>query len=65
MQTLEATIVQMTAAWEQGGAADEMREIIGAIDEILFERMMLVFQDLSTGYLMCNTLLCLRCNKTV
>ena len=53
MQTLEATIVQTTAAWEQDGiAAGEMREIIGAVDETFFERMMLVFQDLSTGYLL-------------
>jgi hypothetical protein len=29
-----------------------MHEIIGAVDETLFERMMLVFQDLSTGYLL-------------
>jgi len=29
-----------------------MREIIGAVYETLFERMMLVFQDLCTGYLL-------------
>jgi hypothetical protein len=53
LQTLEATIVKTTAAWEQDGiAAGEMREIIGAVDETFFERMMLVFQDLSTGYLL-------------
>ena len=53
MQTLEATIMQTTAAWEQEGiAAGEMREIIGAVDETFFERMMLVFQDLTTGYLL-------------
>ena len=34
------------------GAAGEMREIIGAVYETLFERMMLVFQDSSTGYLL-------------
>jgi hypothetical protein len=45
--------MQTTAAWEQDGiAAGEMREIIGAVDETFFERMMLVFQDLSTGYLL-------------
>jgi hypothetical protein len=53
LQTLEATIVQTTAAWEQDGvAAGEMREIIGAVDETFFERMVLVFQDLATGYLL-------------
>jgi hypothetical protein len=53
MQTLEATIRQTTAAWEQDGiAAGELREIIGAVDETFFERMMLVFQDLATGYLL-------------
>src|SRR4051794_5191544 len=53
MQTLEATIMQTTAAWEpEGIAAGEMREIIGAVDETFFERMMLVFQDLTTGYLL-------------
>jgi hypothetical protein len=53
MQTLEATIMETTAAWEQeGGAGGEMREIIGAVDETFFERMMLVFQDLATGYLL-------------
>jgi len=53
MQTLEATIMQTTAAWEQDGiAAGEMREIIGAVDETCFERMMLVFQDLATGSLL-------------
>jgi hypothetical protein len=49
---LEATIVQPTAAWEQDGiAAGAMREIVGAVDETFFERLMLVFQDVSTGYL--------------
>lgn len=53
MQTLEATIMETTAAWEQEGVAGgEMREIIGAVDETFFERMMLVFQDLATGYLL-------------
>lgn len=45
--------METTAAWEQEGVAGgEMREIIGAVDETFFERMMLVFQDLATGYLL-------------
>jgi hypothetical protein len=53
MQTLEATSMQTTAAWERDGiAAGEPREIIGAVDATFFERMMLVFQDLATGYLL-------------
>ncbi len=35
-----------------GCAGGERREIIGAVDETFFERMMLVFMDLSTGYLL-------------
>ena len=31
--------------------AGEVREIIGGVDETFLERMMLVFQDVSTGYL--------------
>jgi Family of unknown function (DUF6399)/IclR helix-turn-helix domain len=52
MQTLEATLVETAAAWEQDGiAAGEVREIIGAVDETFLEQMMLVFQDLLTGYI--------------
>ena len=40
-------------AWEQDGCAHgEGREIIGAVDETFLERMLLVFMDLSTGYLL-------------
>jgi hypothetical protein len=53
MHTVEATIVETTASWEQDGiAAGEARDIIGAVDETFFERMMLVFQDVATGYLL-------------
>jgi len=52
MQTLEATLVETAAAWEQEGvAAGEVREIIGAVDETFLEQMMLVFQDVLTGYI--------------
>jgi hypothetical protein len=52
MQTLEATLVETAATWEQDGiATGEVREIIGAVDETFLEQMMLVFQDLLTGYI--------------
>ena len=51
MQTLEATLVE-TAAWEKEGvAAGEVREILGAVDETFLEQMMLVLQDVLTGYI--------------
>src|SRR3989475_4022295 len=53
MQTLEAALLETAAAWEQDGRAHgEVREIIGAVDETFLEHMMLVFMDLSTGYLL-------------
>jgi hypothetical protein len=52
MQTLEAALLETAAAWEQAGqACGEVREIIGAVDETFLERMLLVFMDLATGYL--------------
>jgi len=52
MQALEAAILATTAAWEHDGVATgEMREIIGAVDETFLQRMMLVFMDLVSGYL--------------
>jgi hypothetical protein len=53
MQTMEATMLETAAAWEQDGvAAGEVRDIIGAVDETFLEHLMLVFQDVSTGYLL-------------
>jgi len=52
MQTVVATAVKTAETWEQDAvAAGEVREIIGGVDETFLERMMLVFQDLPTGYL--------------
>jgi hypothetical protein len=52
MQALEATAVETAETWEQAArAAGEVREIIGGGDETFLERMMLIFQDLPTGYL--------------
>jgi hypothetical protein len=53
MAVLEAAILETTAAWEHDGVtAGEMREIIGAVDETFLQRMMLVFIDLVSGYLL-------------
>jgi hypothetical protein len=52
MQALEAALLETAASWEQDGQAHgEVREIIGAVDETFLERMLLVFMDLATGYL--------------
>jgi hypothetical protein len=52
MQALEAALLETAAAWEQDGQAHgEVREILGAVDETFLERMLLVFMDLATGYL--------------
>ena len=49
---LEAAILETAEAWEQEGIADgQMREIIGAVDETFLQRMMWVFLDLVSGYL--------------
>jgi hypothetical protein len=56
MQTLEAALLETAEAWEQAECAGgEVREIIGAVDETFLERMMLVCLDLSTGYLLLET----------
>jgi hypothetical protein len=52
MQALETALLETAGAWEKDGCASgEVREIIGAVDETFFERMILVFMDRSTGYL--------------
>jgi len=52
MEALAVTIVETARTWEQDGvAAGEVREIIGAVDETFLEKMMLVFQDVPTGYI--------------
>jgi len=53
MHTLERLVLETTAAWEQKGIADgEIRPVIGAVDETFLQRMVLVFMDLATGYLL-------------
>jgi hypothetical protein len=52
MEALVDTIVETTQGWEQDGVAGgEVREIIGAVDETFLEQMILVFQDVPTGYI--------------
>jgi hypothetical protein len=53
MQALEAAVVETAQTWEQDGIAHgAVREVIGGVDETFLQRMMLVFQDLATGYLL-------------
>jgi Family of unknown function (DUF6399)/IclR helix-turn-helix domain len=53
LHTLERLILETGAAWEQEGIAHgEIRPVIGAVDETFLQRLMLVFMDLSSGYLL-------------
>src|SRR5215831_5765013 len=53
MHTLERLLLETAAAWEQEGMAHgEIRPVIGAVDETFLQRMMLVFMDLATGYVL-------------
>ena len=53
MHTLERLVLETTAAWEQEGIAQgEIQPVIGAVDETFLQRMMLVFMDLVTGYVL-------------
>jgi hypothetical protein len=53
IHTLERLLLDTAAAWEQEGIAHgEIRPVIGAVDETFLQRMMLVFMDLATGYLL-------------
>src|SRR5215470_5799237 len=51
--TLERLLLETAAAWEKEGIAHgEIRPVIGAVDETFLQRLMLVFMDLATGYLL-------------
>src|SRR5207245_10258368 len=53
LHALEQAILETATAWEdEGVATGEVRPIIGALDETFLERMMLVFMDLVSGYLL-------------
>src|SRR5918912_1203764 len=53
MHTLERIILDTAAAWEKDGIAyGEIRPVIGAVDETFLQRMLLMFMDTATGYLL-------------
>jgi Family of unknown function (DUF6399)/IclR helix-turn-helix domain len=53
MHTLERIILETAAAWEKEGIVHgEIRPVIGAVDETFLQRLMLVFMDLASGYLL-------------
>jgi hypothetical protein len=53
MHTLERIILDTASAWEQEGIDHgEIRAIIGAVDETFLQRLMLVFMELASGYLL-------------
>jgi tellurite resistance protein len=53
MHTLERLLLATAGAWEKAGMAHgEIRPVIGAVDETFLQRMMRVFMDLATGYLL-------------
>ena len=53
MDMLETMSLETAVTWEhQGVAAGEIRPIIGAVDETFLERMLLVFMDLASGYVL-------------
>jgi Family of unknown function (DUF6399)/IclR helix-turn-helix domain len=53
MHMLERLLLETAAAWEKDGIAHgEIRPVIGAVDETFLQRMMLVFMDLATGYVL-------------
>lgn len=53
MQGLEHAILETAATWEQDGIEHgELRPIIGAVDETFLQRLMLVFVELTSGYLL-------------
>jgi hypothetical protein len=53
IHTLERLLLDTAAAWEKEGIAHgEIRPVIGAVDETFLQRLMLVFMDLATGYVL-------------
>src|SRR3989454_597592 len=53
MDIVEQATLETAQAWEREGiAAKETTPIIGAVDETFLERMLLVFMDLVSGYLL-------------
>jgi hypothetical protein len=65
MHTLERLILETTAVWEKEGIAPgEIRPVIGAVEEAFRQRMMLVFMDLATGYVLMEEIAAGRSSNT-
>ena len=53
MDKLETLVLETTGAWEREGIAEaQMGPIVGAVDETFLQRMVLVFTDLVSGYIL-------------
>ena len=53
MDKLELIIIETTEGWEGEGIAEgQIGPIVGSVDETFLERMMLVFMDLVSGYVL-------------
>jgi hypothetical protein len=53
MEQLEALILETSEAWERDGIAQgQIGPIVGSVDETFLQRMMLVFMDLMSGYVL-------------
>ena len=53
MEKLEPLILETTEGWERDGIAQgQIGPIVGTVDETFLQRMMLVFMDLRSGYVL-------------
>src|ERR1700687_4606332 len=53
LEQLELLILETTEAWEREGMAQgQIGPIVGTVDETFLQRMMLVFMDLVSGYVL-------------
>jgi hypothetical protein len=53
MEQLERLILETTEGWERDGIAQgQIGPIVGTVDETFLQRMMLVFMDLISGYVL-------------
>jgi hypothetical protein len=53
MEQLEVLLLETTAGWEREGIAQgQIGPIVGTVDETFLPRMMWVFMDLISGYVL-------------
>lgn len=53
MEQIESLILETSAAWEREGIAQgQIGPIVGSVDETFLQRLMLVFMDLMSGYVL-------------